>query len=66
MLVISDLHWRCDTPAWRKESDYAKQVLRLHTDLSIRDAGALDADSLAGIARDIAGLYDQLAKAYFS
>ena len=28
MLIISDLHWRCDTPAWRKEEDYAKQVLR--------------------------------------
>ena len=28
MLVISDLHWRCDTPAWREEADYAAQVLR--------------------------------------
>lgn len=28
MLIISDLHWRCDTPAWRREEDYAKQVLR--------------------------------------
>ena len=28
MLIVSDLHWRCDTPAWRKEEDYAKQVLR--------------------------------------
>lgn len=28
MLVISDLHWRTDTPAWRKETDYAGQVLR--------------------------------------
>ena len=27
MLVISDLHWRCDTPSWRKEPDYA-QALR--------------------------------------
>jgi len=45
---------------------FVKQALRLHTDLSIREAGALDADCLAGLARDIAGLYDQLAKAYFS
>ena len=30
------------------------------------EAGALDADCLAGLARDIAGLYDQIAKAYFS
>lgn len=28
MLVISDLHWRTDTPAWRKEKDYAAEVLR--------------------------------------
>jgi len=28
MLVISDLHWRCDTPAWRKEENYARDVLR--------------------------------------
>lgn len=27
-MIISDLHWRCDTPAWRREEDYAKQVLR--------------------------------------
>ncbi|MBP6798636.1 MAG: circularly permuted type 2 ATP-grasp protein, partial [Luteimonas sp.] len=45
---------------------FVKQALRLHTDLSIREAGALDADCLAGLARDIAGLYDQIAKAYFS
>ena len=45
---------------------FVKQVLRLHTDLSIREAGALDAEGLAGFARDIAGLYDQLAKVYFS
>lgn len=23
MLIISDLHWRCDTPSWRKEPNYA-------------------------------------------
>ncbi len=45
---------------------FVKQALRLHTDLSIREAGALDADCLAGLARDIAGLYDLVAKAYFS
>jgi len=28
MLVISDLHWRTDTPAWRKEENYARDVLR--------------------------------------
>jgi hypothetical protein len=28
VLIVSDLHWRCDTPAWRREEDYAKQVLR--------------------------------------
>lgn len=28
MLIISDLHWRTDTPSWRKEKDYAKEVLR--------------------------------------
>jgi hypothetical protein len=28
MLVISDLHWRCDTPAWRKEENYTRDVLR--------------------------------------
>ena len=28
MLVISDLHWRADTPSWRREADYSRQVLR--------------------------------------
>lgn len=28
MLVISDLHWRTDTPSWRKEPCYATTVLR--------------------------------------
>ena len=28
MLVISDLHWRTDTPSWRREGDYSRQVLR--------------------------------------
>lgn len=28
MLIISDLHWRCDTPSWRKEENYSAQVLR--------------------------------------
>ncbi len=28
MLSISDLHWRTDTPSWRKEKDYAAEVLR--------------------------------------
>ena len=44
---------------------FVKQALRLHTDLSIRDAGALDADCLAGLAREIAALYDLVAQAYF-
>ena len=45
---------------------FVKQALRLHTDLSIREPGALDAESLAGLARDLSGLYDLIAKAYFS
>lgn len=28
MLIISDLHWRCDTPSWRAEKDYSAEVLR--------------------------------------
>jgi hypothetical protein len=28
MIVISDLHWRVDTPSWRREENYAKDVLR--------------------------------------
>lgn len=28
MLVISDLHWRTDTPSWRKEPNYSRDVLR--------------------------------------
>ncbi len=28
MLIISDLHWRTDTPSWRKEPNYAGCVLR--------------------------------------
>ena len=28
MLGFSDLHWRCDTPAWRKEPDYSAVLRR--------------------------------------
>ena len=28
MLVVSDLHWRTDTPSWRREADYSRRVLR--------------------------------------
>lgn len=59
MLIISDLHWRCDTPAWRKEEDYAKQVLRPQL-ASLLDAG--EAVTVAGDvfhrAADMAATYD--------
>jgi len=44
---------------------FARQAMRLHTELSTRDAGTLDAACLAGLSRDIAGLYEQLSQAYF-
>ena len=44
----------------------AKEVLRLHTMLAIQEPGELDADALNGLANDIGGLYDIIAKAYFS
>ncbi|WP_222928113.1 circularly permuted type 2 ATP-grasp protein [Luteimonas viscosa] len=45
--------------------DFAKQAMRLHTEMSIRDAGTVDAACLAGLARDIAGLYNGVSRAYF-
>ena len=44
---------------------FVKQAMRLHTELSVRDAANLDIDCLSGLARDIGGLYDQLSRAYF-
>jgi hypothetical protein len=31
----------------------------------VQDAATMDAACLSGLARDIAGLYDQLSRAYF-
>ncbi len=44
---------------------FVKQVMRLHTELSIRDPAAFDADYLASLANDIAGLYSLVSDAYF-
>ena len=59
MLVISDLHWRCDTPAWRKEEDYAKQVLRPQL-ASLLDTGepVIVAGDVFHRAADFAATYD--------
>lgn len=59
MLVISDLHWRCDTPAWRKESDYAKQVLRPQL-ASLLDMGepVIVAGDVFHRSADFAATYD--------
>lgn len=59
MLVISDLHYRCDTPAWRKESDYAKQVLRPQL-ASLLDTGepVIVAGDVFHRASDMAATYD--------
>ena len=59
MLVISDLHWRCDTPAWRKESDYAKQVLRPQL-ASLLDTGepVIVAGDVFHRSADFAATYD--------
>ena len=59
MLVISDLHWRCDTPAWRKEADYAKQVLRPQL-ASLLDTGepVIVAGDVFHRASDMAATYD--------
>ncbi len=45
---------------------FVKQALRLHTELSIREPGALDGECLAGFANDLAGLYERISSAYFS
>lgn len=45
---------------------FIKQVMRLHTELSIRDPAAFDAEYLDSLANDIAGLYSLIAHAYFS
>lgn len=59
MLVISDLHWRCDTPAWRKEADYAAQVLRPQL-ASLLDTGepVIVAGDVFHRAADFAATYD--------
>ena len=59
MLVISDLHWRCDTPAWRKEEDYAKQVLRPQL-ASLLDTGepVIVAGDVFHRSADFAATYD--------
>ena len=59
MLVISDLHWRCDTPAWRKESDYAAQVLRPQL-ASLLDTGepVIVAGDVFHRSADFAATYD--------
>ncbi|MFT3763683.1 MAG: circularly permuted type 2 ATP-grasp protein [Pseudoxanthomonas sp.] len=46
-------------------SAFAKEALRLHTELSIRDAADLRPDDLIALGNDIAGLYEQIAAAYF-
>jgi len=59
MLIISDLHWRCDTPSWRKEEDYAKQVLRPQL-ASLLDTGepVLVCGDVFHRAADFAATYD--------
>jgi len=59
MLVISDLHWRVDTPAWRKEEDYAAQVLRPQL-ASLLDAGepVIVAGDVFHRSADFAATYD--------
>lgn len=59
MLIISDLHYRCDTPAWRKESDYAKQVLRPQL-ASLLDMGepVIVAGDVFHRSADFAATYD--------
>jgi uncharacterized alpha-E superfamily protein len=47
-------------------SPAAKEVLRLHTMLAIDEPGDLDANSLNLLAFDIGGVYDSIAKTYFS
>ncbi len=46
-------------------SAFAKEVLRLHTELSIREAGDLSRDDLLQLGRDVGALYDQIAAVYF-
>jgi len=59
MLIISDLHWRTDTPAWRKETDYAKQVLRPQL-ASLLDTGepVIVAGDVFHRSADFAATYD--------
>jgi uncharacterized alpha-E superfamily protein len=45
--------------------DFARQAMRLHTELATRDAAALDPATLASLSRDIAGLYNGVSRAYF-
>jgi hypothetical protein len=59
VLIISDLHWRCDTPAWRREEDYAKQVLRPQL-ASLLDTGehVIVCGDVFHRAADFAATYD--------
>jgi uncharacterized circularly permuted ATP-grasp superfamily protein/uncharacterized alpha-E superfamily protein len=46
-------------------SPAAKEILRLHTTLAIRDPAEMTPDALDTLAWDIGGLYETLAKTYF-
>ncbi|MGE3305279.1 MAG: circularly permuted type 2 ATP-grasp protein [Rhizobiaceae bacterium] len=46
-------------------SPAAKEVLRIHTQLAIREPGEMGPDALDAVADDIAGLYGSLASTYF-
>ncbi len=46
-------------------SPAAKEVLRLHTELSIREPADVTPEALDRIASEIAGLYDTLSTSYF-
>ena len=53
-------------PAHPSLSVAAKEVMRLHTELAIREAEDLDAGALFAIAADIAGLYERVAQTYLA
>lgn len=61
MFVISDLHWRCDTPSWRKETKYG-DVLRDKMQGMLNAANENESVVIAGDvfhrATDFNALYD--------
>ncbi len=58
MLVISDLHWRTDTPAWRKEPYYGVVLRHKLCEVLAQDEAVVVAGDVFHRADDFAAVFD--------